>query len=369
MATERSLATERIEGVTVRGDTPSAQVRAAAARLRMATLVFTASRRDLLATGRERLIRSLGISSAIFCLFFLMFMVLRPFRDLAVVRVVLPPPERTVILRELVPEPPAPSVESPKPDLEQLSVQKVADPPAPAIPEVIPPPPPAAPRVEAPRPVDRNATRAGEERAREATARLASSTAALDKSLVDLSASLRDGSGGSYQPTRRARTRNVRSGRADGQLAAVGNGLAGHGSSADLGGSTVEGSLVEIGSLSPARGAETRPATEGGTAAGTRPGVYRSNASLLAVIQKYAAGIQYCYESELKRDPGLRGKLVVALSVAAAGDVLEATVVQNTVGSQRMASCALSQIRSWKFPTIQGGLTTFQAPFVFTPPN
>ena len=34
-----------------------------------------------------------------------------------------------------------------------------------------------------------------------------------------------------------------------------------------------------------------------------------------------------------------------------------------------IASCALSQIRSWKFPPISGGLTTFQAPFVFTPPH
>jgi TonB family protein len=61
--------------------------------------------------------------------------------------------------------------------------------------------------------------------------------------------------------------------------------------------------------------------------------------------------------------------LVVALTVAASGDVLEATVVQNTVGSSRLAECALSQIRDWKFAAIPEGLTTFQAPFVFTPPS
>jgi len=99
------------------------------------------------------------------------------------------------------------------------------------------------------------------------------------------------------------------------------------------------------------------------------PGVYRSNASLLAVIQRYSAGIQYCYGNELKRDPTLRGKLVVAITVAASGEVLEATVVQNTVGSDRLASCALSQIREWRFPAIPQGVTAFQAPFVFTPPS
>jgi TonB family protein len=107
----------------------------------------------------------------------------------------------------------------------------------------------------------------------------------------------------------------------------------------------------------------------GGKRGAYAPGVYRSNASLLAVIQKYAAGIQYCYGNELKRDPTLRGKLVVAITVAANGDVIEVTVVQNTVGSERLASCALSQIRDWKFPPIPEGVTAFQAPFVFTPPS
>ncbi len=99
------------------------------------------------------------------------------------------------------------------------------------------------------------------------------------------------------------------------------------------------------------------------------PGVYRSNASLLAVIQKYQAGIQYCYGNELKKHDGLRGKLVVALTVDASGNVTDATVVQNTLGSPAIASCALSQIRDWKFPAIPVGVTAFQVPFVFTPPT
>ena len=87
------------------------------------------------------------------------------------------------------------------------------------------------------------------------------------------------------------------------------------------------------------------------------------------MIQRYSPGIQYCYGNELKRDPTLRGKLVVALVVAASGEVLEATIVQNTVGSARLGACALSQIREWRFPAIPTGMTAFQAPFVFTPPN
>ena len=59
----------------------------------------------------------------------------------------------------------------------------------------------------------------------------------------------------------------------------------------------------------------------------------------------------------------------LAPTVAASGEVTEATVVQNTTGSHQLASCALSQIRDWRFPPVPVGATTFQAPFVFTPPN
>ncbi|MGH7724832.1 MAG: TonB family protein, partial [Candidatus Eiseniibacteriota bacterium] len=87
------------------------------------------------------------------------------------------------------------------------------------------------------------------------------------------------------------------------------------------------------------------------------------------VIQKYAGGIHYCYANELKHDEHLSGKLVVTLTVAASGEVTAVSVAENTIGSSRLVSCATSQIRAWKFPSIPYGVTTFQCPFVFTPPR
>src|SRR6185503_13694379 len=153
----------------------------------------------------------------------------------------------------------------------------------------------------------------------------------------DLSASL--GATRGEVTTRRTRRRDVRGGRSDGELAGLEAGIKSGG--ADVGGSAVEGKMVALGTLGSSGATSSEAAGSSGAAA---PGVYRSNASLLAVIQKYAPGIQYCYESELKRDPGRRGKLVVAMTVAPNGTVAEATVVQNTLGSERLASCALSQI-------------------------
>ena len=235
-------------------------------------------------------------------------------------------------------------------------------------------PEPERPRLrrEEPR-VDPNAGQIGRERAqRTIQAELKSTSAALQNSLQDLSASLRSTQSEPARPARPARpsrSRSVRSGRSSADLSSVDASVSGGG--ADLSGSLVAGSSVAVGRLSAASdgGAASPGSAEPSPGSGSPPGVYRSNASLLAVIQKYSAGIHYCYSNELKRNESMRGKLVVAITVAPSGEVVDATVVENTVGSQRLAECALSQIRDWQFPAAGGGPTLFQAPFVFTPPK
>jgi TonB family protein len=96
---------------------------------------------------------------------------------------------------------------------------------------------------------------------------------------------------------------------------------------------------------------------------------YRSNETLLAVVRRYAAGIQFCYDNELRKKSGLRGKLVVSMVVLANGSVSEATIVEDTLNSPAVRDCALAQIRAWQFPAIPSGVTSFKTPFVFTPPS
>ena len=314
-------------------------------------------RRAVYLFNRTRLSRAATASSVLFVVLFIIALVLAPFLRRAEVRVILPEH-----LATLVPEP------KPARPRQEMAVHQVADAAPLALPDHFSLPPPRVRRDEAPRAIDTNADRIGRQRAQQATAQLASTAGAIDRALRDLESSLRDSKSGAYEPARRARARTVGGGRSDGELPAVASGSA-SGGAADLKGSAVQGSLVAIGALSPPRAEEGAPTEDSGPSAGSAPGVYRSNASLLAVIRKYAAGIQYCYDSELKRNPGLKGKLVVAMTISASGQVTEARVVQNTLGSERLASCALSQIRDWRFPAIPQGVTTFQAPFVFTPPN
>jgi len=323
-------------------------------------------RRSRGGTNRERVARALLISAP-FYLFVLMFIALvKPFPQQHRPAVVeLPDREVTLVEEpklEALPEPPAIADLA----LEQVAVRQVADPPMSEglVPEPLALPTPPRERDK----VDPDAGKEGRRRAEEATAQLKGATAALDGALGDLSSSLRDSRTGTPEPSRRRRPRRVGGGRDEGALAGYDAGSPATGA-ADLDQSGVAGSIVAIGSLAPARSEGGDGLDQPESRSGSAPGVYRSNASLLAVIQRYAAGIQFCYETELNRQPGLRGKLVVALAVAPSGEVTEANVVQNTLGSSRIASCALAQIRQWKFPPISGGVTTFQTPFVFTPPN
>jgi TonB family protein len=297
------------------------------------------------------------VASVIALIVFMAIMLLMPLKDQVLVTVKLPEKMRTIVLPEPEPEPPPPPRVK-APELEPLTMQDVS-PTAPEDPE----PEKVLPR-EAPK-LDPNLGTEGRKRAREATAELTKATSALDQALGDLTSSLRSSAGG--EPTRR-RTRGVRSGRSDGELAAYDAGTASSGAATDL--KAVEGSLVSVGSLTSSTPTGDTPASSGATKSGSAgPGVYRTNASLLAVIQKYAAGIQYCYTNELKRDPTLKGKLVVSITVSSSGKVTNATVIQNTVRSEKLAGCALSQILNWRFPPIEGGDTAFQTPFVFTPPE
>jgi TonB family protein len=171
------------------------------------------------------------------------------------------------------------------------------------------------------------------------------------------------------------RRRAVRSGRSGTQIASVGG--ASNLASPDMSGSAIEGkgiSIAAITDLAVDGGGGSgddfaAPGGGGSGEAGSSRNDYRSNESLLAVVRRYAPGIQFCYDNELKRNPGLRGKLVVSITVLANGAVSEAEIVDDRLGSPSVTQCVLAQIKGWRFPAIPSGTTSFKTPFVFTPPN
>ena len=104
------------------------------------------------------------------------------------------------------------------------------------------------------------------------------------------------------------RRRSVRSGRSGTQIASVGG--SSNLAAPDMVGSAIEGQGISIAAI-------TDLAVDGGGSGdgfsapggGGSPGAdgarndYRSNESLLAVVRRYAPGIQFCYDNELKKQP------------------------------------------------------------------
>ncbi|MCB1161193.1 AgmX/PglI C-terminal domain-containing protein [bacterium] len=276
-------------------------------------------------------------------------------------------PER---LAKLILERPAePKAVAPKSQV-QAPPEFAEAPPAPAAVETPQAAPVTPPRPErrvirketAPR-VAPDQGQAGRKEAQAATASLAKTSVALDKTLAELSAALPTADDNAAPRTERNRGR-LRRGRGREQLAGVSDAVAP--AAADAGGPVLlaAGLSVDLGEMAVASSGGGAGGAVGG--AGDGGAEIRSNASLLAVLQRYAPGIRYCYDNALKRQGDLAGKLVLRLTVEGDGSVSDATVVDDTLHSAEVLDCVLAQVNAWRFGAVEGGRVSFNAPFVFS---
>jgi len=87
-------------------------------------------------------------------------------------------------------------------------------------------------------------------------------------------------------------------------------------------------------------------------------------------IKQRLKSITRCYESELRKNPSLAGKVVVTFTIQERGNVTDAKVSENSTGSPGVADCVTRTISRFRFnPGPDGGSVTFRYPFVFQPQN
>jgi TonB family protein len=87
-------------------------------------------------------------------------------------------------------------------------------------------------------------------------------------------------------------------------------------------------------------------------------------------IKQRLKSITRCYESELRRNPSLSGKVTVTFTIQERGNVTNAKASENTTGSPAVADCVTRTISRFRFnPGPDGGSVTFRYPFVFQPQN
>ncbi len=90
-------------------------------------------------------------------------------------------------------------------------------------------------------------------------------------------------------------------------------------------------------------------------------------AALARYVRSRLKSIQSCYEKELKRNPNLKGKVVVRFVIKPSGRAGEVEIEENTLGSEAVGSCIRTTIRNWAFPFKPDSDTAVSYPFVFSP--
>jgi outer membrane biosynthesis protein TonB len=74
-----------------------------------------------------------------------------------------------------------------------------------------------------------------------------------------------------------------------------------------------------------------------------------------------------CYESALKRNPGLRGKITVRFTILQTGAVSDVETAADTLGAPEVAACIAATLRTWRTPFRPGGPVTVEYPFLLSP--
>lgn len=93
----------------------------------------------------------------------------------------------------------------------------------------------------------------------------------------------------------------------------------------------------------------------------------RSMAAINKIVSSEEGRLRKVYESMLKRDPGLSGKLVIKFTILADGSVTDIAIVKSTTNNPSFDERIVSYIKRFKFPPIQeGGIVEVTYPFVFT---
>jgi hypothetical protein len=83
------------------------------------------------------------------------------------------------------------------------------------------------------------------------------------------------------------------------------------------------------------------------------------------VVLAHAGALRACYETEVQRDPNVKGVADVAWTITPNGSVEGATVTGGSLGSPRLESCVVRQVSSWRFPTSDTKTEIVRYPFRF----
>jgi TonB family protein len=89
-------------------------------------------------------------------------------------------------------------------------------------------------------------------------------------------------------------------------------------------------------------------ASDGGASGTGSRNANRSMDAIQKVMLSHVPAIRYCYERELRRNPELRGKVTVRITIGPDGSVKDAEINASTLNDERVERCILARVRGWK---------------------
>ncbi len=92
----------------------------------------------------------------------------------------------------------------------------------------------------------------------------------------------------------------------------------------------------------------------------------RSEESVRQVLLANTGRLTYMYKKYLRRNPDLRGKMVVEVVIAASGRVSKATLLSSTLNFQQLEREIMSFVRTWRYPEIDQGDVSVTLPLFFS---
>ena len=125
-----------------------------------------------------------------------------------------------------------------------------------------------------------------------------------------------------------------------------------------------------------------RGGTGGGTGTGNGPGSGPGEAKVSAgagmaargglsaeqvkrIVVAHQGAVRACYESEVQRNPALKGGIVLSWQIQTDGSVAAPAIASSTLNNARVEGCVLRQLRGWHFPSSESPTIVPSFPFGF----
>ena len=92
---------------------------------------------------------------------------------------------------------------------------------------------------------------------------------------------------------------------------------------------------------------------------------YLSPEQINRVVRANQAAVRYCYETEVQRQPNLKGRVEISWRIGLTGTVSTSRVASSSLKNSRVEGCIVRQVRRWRFPKPDGGEVRVTYPFIF----